>query len=70
MPVILEPAAEREWINPSLNEKSIKELIRPFDHQQMKAYSVSRFLNNARSRRNVPQALEEVKYPELPKLAV
>ena len=70
MPLILEPAAEKEWTNPSLNEKSIHDLIRPFDHQHMEAYTVSRFLNNVRSRRNVPQALEQVNYPELPELAV
>ncbi len=69
MPLIIDPTEEQEWISPSINEKNIKELIRALDSRQMGAYTVSRFLNNARSRRNVPQALEQVDYPELPQAA-
>lgn len=68
MPVILAPHDEQDWIKTSINDDVIKGFIKPFDSEQMEAYTVSRFLNNARSRRNVPQALEQVTYPELPKL--
>ncbi len=68
MPLILPQSDEKEWVAPNLPNTRIKELISSFDGQQMEAHTVSRFLNNVRSRRNIPQALETVNYPELPEL--
>jgi putative SOS response-associated peptidase YedK len=62
MPLIIPRKEESKWIDPLLNEKQIKKLIKPLDKANMMAYTVSRDLNNPKSHRNSPFALEEMKY--------
>lgn len=65
MPLILGRKDEKDWIDPDLPEDLIKKLIKPFDQNKMTAYTVMRNVNSARNNRNVPEAIEEVKYEEL-----
>ncbi len=49
MPVILPGETEKEWINPELNKKQVKELIKPSEENELIAFPVkkSSFLNPA-----------------------
>lgn len=68
MPLIIDRSNEKDWINPALNKEEIKELMKPLPEELMEAYSVGKFVNNSRSLRNVPEALAEVEYVELPSI--
>jgi putative SOS response-associated peptidase YedK len=65
MPLIIGRDDEAAWVDPGLGAPGIKKLIKPFDEGNMHAHTVSRFLNNPRNERNVPEALKEVVYDEL-----
>lgn len=65
MPFIIQPEDEMKWLDPSLNTVQIKELIKPFPEETMKAYTISRDANNARIHRDYPEILKPVHYPEL-----
>jgi len=65
MPLILSPEDEMKWIDPGLKTDHIKELIKPFPQEKMKAYTISRDANNARIHRDYPEILKPVQYPEL-----
>jgi putative SOS response-associated peptidase YedK len=65
MPLILSPEDESKWLDKDLNSEQIKKLIKPFNAQNMSAYTISRAANNARNERNVAEILEKVDYPEL-----
>ena len=65
MPLILSPDDEMKWIDPGLKTDQIKELIKPFPQEKMKAYTISRDANNARIHRDYPEILKPVQYPEL-----
>jgi putative SOS response-associated peptidase YedK len=69
MPLIIAPEDEKQWIDPSLPSEQVKQLIRPFDQSRMKAYTVSRNVNNPRNNRNVPESLAKVVYPELEEIS-
>lgn len=68
MPLIIPANDEKKWIEPSLAKQEIEELIKPYDEMDMKAYTVSRKINSARNDRNIPEIIDEVKYPELDQL--
>jgi len=65
MPLILSPEDEMKWIDPGLKTDHIKELIKPFPQEKMKAYTITRDANNARIQRDYPEILKPVQYPEL-----
>jgi len=65
MPLILKPEDEQKWIEPGLSKAEIEALIKPFDEAEMRAFTVSKEVNNARFDRNTEQAIERVDYPEL-----
>jgi putative SOS response-associated peptidase YedK len=67
MPLILPEELVDEWlapINDELDEKRIKELIRPYPAEAMEAHTVRR-LRGKEATGNVPVACEEFIYPEL-----
>lgn len=68
MPLIIPKELEDEWLKPShddpLNIQKVKELIVPYDEDEMKAYPVSR-LTGKNAVGNTPKAIEKVYYPEL-----
>ena len=65
MPLIIDRADEKKWIDPELPEDEVKKIIKPFDEKKMTAYTVSNMVNSARNERNVEEAMEEVEYQKL-----
>jgi putative SOS response-associated peptidase YedK len=49
MPVILDSEGEDEWLNPRSEPASLRALLVPFASDQMDAYPVSTWMNNARN---------------------
>ncbi len=68
MPLIIPEADESKWIDPSLKREAIESLIKPFNQDQMRAYTVSRELNSPKNNRNTPEAIKEIIYNEIPEL--
>ena len=66
MPLILHEDDEKKWLDDSLNISEIKKLIQPFDENEMKAFTISRDVNNSRYDRNVEHIIHQVDYSELP----
>lgn len=67
MPVILPKEFQDAWLNPLVNEKEceqLKELLIPFDENELKAHTVSR-LKGKDATGNKPEALKEFVYAEL-----
>ncbi|MDB5052919.1 MAG: hypothetical protein JWM44_969 [Bacilli bacterium] len=46
MPVILRPEDENYWLDKDQKPEDLKELLRPFAAERMKAYSVSKAVGN------------------------
>jgi len=44
MPVILEPGDALKWINKSISEEDIKNLMKPMDSSKMKAHTIKKFV--------------------------
>lgn len=65
MPLILNQEQISTWINPNLKEDTIKSMMKPFDENQMKAYTISKRISSKAMDPNVPEALEPMEYPEL-----
>lgn len=65
MPLILSLENGLKWIDPTLPAPQIKDLIRPYDENGMKAHTISRKANNTRNNNNVQEIKEKVFYSEL-----
>lgn len=64
MPVILPDEIADEWINPSLSQKELTDLLLPFPEELLHAHTVDRIAGKG-SKGNVPDAEEEFHYPDL-----
>ena len=67
MPLIIPKELEDEWLKPiedPLAIEELKEIIKPYDTEEMMAYPVSR-LKGKQAAGNAPEAIEKVSYPEL-----
>ena len=49
MPVILDSEGENEWLNPRSAPDSLRALLVPFASDQMEAYAVNLYVNNAKN---------------------
>jgi putative SOS response-associated peptidase YedK len=65
MPLILNRDEEKAWVSPSLSSGEIRDLIKPCPDTVLKAITVSKNINYARSDRNIPGSMTRVVYPEL-----
>ena len=65
MPLIIAQTDESKWIDRDLSKNEIQSLIKPYDESDMQAYTISKYVNNPRNDRNIPEILNEVRYPEL-----
>lgn len=65
MPLILAPQDEEKWINPLLTTQEVSNLIKPYQEEDMIAFTVSKNINNVKNVRNIPSSMEPVNYPEL-----
>ncbi len=64
MPVILPRESEISWIGEGIDPQEIKDLIKPFDDEELTAYTVPR-LRGKEYTGNLPEILEKKVYPEL-----
>ncbi len=67
MPLIIGMQDEKQWLNPTLSEKQVKDLIKPYSGN-LEAYTVSQMLNYSRNDRNIPDAVNPYQYADLPVL--
>lgn len=59
MPVILTKGAEKEWLNPAIKDPvQLKNLLIPFQSEDMEAYEVSSIVNSPKN--NQPEVIEPV----------
>lgn len=65
MPVILKQENEKDWIYPDLKENEIKELMKPYDDNEMEAYTISKLITDRTRSSNVKDVLEKFEYDEL-----
>lgn len=65
MPLILKVEDEAKWLDSSLSKESLQKLIKPFDENLMKAYTITRDANSSKVDRNYPEILEPIVYQEL-----
>jgi len=65
MPVILDRERDREWIAAGAGRESLKELLRPYQAEEMEAYPVSRAVRQWGLNTTHPEILEEIQYAEL-----
>ena len=65
MPLILSPEDEAAWLNPDLTQNEVAALIRPYNTDDMSAYTISKKVNHAKDNRNIQEILDKVIYPEL-----
>ena len=65
-PVILDRENENDWLDSSLNENHINEIINQnYSDTQLEAYTVSKDVYNTKVDSNVSSIADEVNYPEL-----
>ena len=66
MPVILDETFEDAWLDDSLKEHNIKDLLKNcFTKSDLQAYTVKKEVNNSRVDSNFPDILKPYHYPEL-----
>lgn len=65
MPLILPKEMEKDWINPDLKPEEIRELMKPFDGNQMEAYTISKLITNKNKNPDKPEIQHPFEYPEL-----
>jgi putative SOS response-associated peptidase YedK len=62
MPVVLPPEREQEWIDPKVTADRAIELLKPYDEEKMKAWTVSRLVSTPGANKNVPEVIDPFKY--------
>lgn len=68
-PVLLNKVDEQSWLEDSLNETDILNLInKPYEEKTLDTFTVSRSVFHPQEDSNTPEALQEIVYPELQQL--
>jgi len=62
MPAILDKDGESKWLNLSLGENEILDLLKPAPESILKAHTVSPLINNKTASKNTPQVIKPYKY--------
>jgi putative SOS response-associated peptidase YedK len=62
MPAILDKDAESKWLNLSLGEKEILDLLKPAPESALKAHPVSPLINNKTANKNTPKVIQPYLY--------
>ena len=65
MPLILSRGEEKKWIEPDLSETNIKSLLKPFNVDEMEAYTISKLITQRNADNNIPEVMEHYPYIEL-----
>jgi len=62
MPAILDKDGESKWLNLSLGENEILDLLKPAPENLLKAHTVSPLINDKTASKNTPQVIQPYKY--------
>ena len=65
MPVILRREDEQRWLTSEMAAKTIASLLRPYDGNEMDAYTVSPLIARRGQNTNTPEVMQSSKYKEL-----
>lgn len=65
MPLILEPKDAIKWLDKSLSDDQIKDLMKPFDSKQMKAHTIQKFIPIKPDDSKNQEIIAYYYYPEL-----
>lgn len=65
MPLIIPEEFEKDWISAGLTTSQVSELIKPYNENGLKAYTISQKVNQVKNNRNIPEIINPVNYPEL-----
>lgn len=65
MPFIVPIDKEQEWLRSNLSKDEIKDMMQPYDEQEMEAFTVSKRLTDRNQSNNSPEVMEPAIYPEL-----
>lgn len=68
MPLIFDKNSMLGWLEQDIEKEYIKELMKPFDENEMQAHTVSRLINSRTKRTDVPEVKKEFFYSELNEL--
>ena len=68
MPVILPRENEKRWIDNNLDKKEIESMLRPYDANEMEAYTVDSSLSKLGFNTSYPAVLNKKEYKDLPPL--
>jgi putative SOS response-associated peptidase YedK len=60
MPFIIPQQKEHQWLQEELSNTEIKNLMQPFEEEEMAVHRVSTFINNVRHNRNIPESILKV----------
>jgi putative SOS response-associated peptidase YedK len=64
MPVILRKEDEEKWLS-DISENQIKDLMKPYDTNDMTAYTVSKLIVSRNENKNTPKIIEKFHYEGL-----
>jgi putative SOS response-associated peptidase YedK len=64
MPVILRPEDEKRWLEKGLKPEEISSMLRPYDENEMEAYTVSKLITS-KEKKNVAEVIAPFEYKEL-----
>jgi putative SOS response-associated peptidase YedK len=62
MPVMLDPANEKAWIDPGLSPERAFEHLKPIDEKQMRSHTISKLISKRGVEKNVPELVEPFAY--------
>lgn len=65
MPLILPREIEQDWLNPTLNENQINELMKPLDESRLEAHTISKLITNRNENPDKIEVQAPFEYPEL-----
>ena len=69
MPVILQRANERLWLEGNLDKQVIQSMLSPYAVDDVEAYTVTKVISRLGLNTNNPEVIDEFYYPELPRLS-
>jgi putative SOS response-associated peptidase YedK len=62
MPVIIDQADEKNWLDKGLSQQNVLELCRPSQDLSMRAFTISKLLTTKNTLTNVPEVLQPMNY--------
>jgi hypothetical protein len=62
MPVFIDKATEKDWLNRDLKKDDIMDLCRPYTDPSMRAYAISKLLTTRNINTNVPEVMAPFNY--------